>query len=134
MRETAISCLSHAPQLGTWPTTQACTLTETRTHDLSLCGMMLCSLSHISQGHTSILSPSSVTDKIPESGQQQKIRADVLTLEAAPRPGSPALVLGSRSRRRAAGGGGGNWSPGPQVPGPSSENVPEGQVTWRLAF
>lgn len=28
----------------------------------------------------------------------------------------------------------GTGSPGPRVPGPSSENVPEGQVTWRLAF
>ena len=30
----------NAPQLGTEPTTQACTLTRNRTSNLSLCGMM----------------------------------------------------------------------------------------------
>ena len=38
------------PQLGTWPTTQACALTRNQTSDLSICRLMLNPLSHTSQG------------------------------------------------------------------------------------
>ena len=38
------------PQLGTWPTTQACTLTGNRTHDLLVYRTMPSPLSHTSQG------------------------------------------------------------------------------------
>ena len=38
------------PQLGTWPTTQACALTGNRTSDLSICRPVLNPLSHTSQG------------------------------------------------------------------------------------
>ena len=40
--------LTH-PQLGTWPTTQACALTGNRTGDLSLCRMTLNPLNHAGQ-------------------------------------------------------------------------------------
>ena len=39
------------PQLGTWPTTQACAQTGTRTSDLSVCRPALNPLSHTSQGY-----------------------------------------------------------------------------------
>ena len=39
-----------SPQLGTWPTTQACALTGNRTSDLSVCRRALDPLSHTSQG------------------------------------------------------------------------------------
>ena len=39
------------PQLGTWPTTQACALTGNQTSDLSVCRMMPNPLSHTSQGY-----------------------------------------------------------------------------------
>ena len=38
------------PQLGTWPTTQACALTRNLTNDLSVCRLTLNPLSHTSQG------------------------------------------------------------------------------------
>ena len=41
--------LTHS-QLGTWPTTQACALTENRTGDLSVCEMTPNPLSHTSEG------------------------------------------------------------------------------------
>ena len=41
--------LAH-PHLGTWPTTQACTLTGNQTHDLSIHRPVLNPLSHTSQG------------------------------------------------------------------------------------
>ena len=40
------------PQLGTWPTTQACTLTGNRTDNLLVCGMTSNLLSHTSQGQS----------------------------------------------------------------------------------
>ena len=42
--------LSHAPQLGTWPATQACALTGNRTNDPLLRRPALNPLSHSSQG------------------------------------------------------------------------------------
>ena len=42
--------LTH-PQLGTWPTTQACVLTGYQTSDLSVCRPALNPVSHTSQGH-----------------------------------------------------------------------------------
>ena len=38
------------PLLGTWPTTQACALTGTRTHNALVCRLVLNPLSHTSQG------------------------------------------------------------------------------------
>ena len=38
------------PQLGAWPTTQACALTRNRTSNLSVCRTMPNPLSHTSQG------------------------------------------------------------------------------------
>ena len=43
-------CLSCAPALGAWPTTQACALTGNRTSDLLLCRPALNPLSYTSQG------------------------------------------------------------------------------------
>ena len=40
------------PQLGTWPTTQACALTGNLTSDLPVCRLALNPLSHSSQGIT----------------------------------------------------------------------------------
>ena len=42
--------LSH-PQLGTWPTTQACALAENPTSDLSVPRLAFSPLSHTSRGH-----------------------------------------------------------------------------------
>ena len=50
VRETSISCLSHASQLRTKPTTQACALTGDQTCDLSIFRTMPNQLSHSSQG------------------------------------------------------------------------------------
>ena len=44
------SVTSHMPQLGTWPVTQACTLTRNWTGNLSVCRPELNPLSHTSQG------------------------------------------------------------------------------------
>ena len=55
VRETSISCLSHAPQLGTWSTAQACATTGNCTSDLSVCRPALNPLSHTSQGPTHLL-------------------------------------------------------------------------------
>ena len=41
--------LAH-PQLGTWPITQVCALTRTRTNDLSICRPALSPLNHTSWG------------------------------------------------------------------------------------
>ena len=41
---------SHTPRLGTWPTTQACALTENRTSDPLVLRLVFSSLSHTSQG------------------------------------------------------------------------------------
>ena len=46
-RETSICYLSHAPQLGTWSTTQAHALTRNQTSDLSFCRMTSNPLSFI---------------------------------------------------------------------------------------
>ena len=58
VRETSISCLSHAPQLGSRPATQAHGLTGNRTGDLSphgtACGMMLSQLPHAGHGCSAI--------------------------------------------------------------------------------
>ena len=43
-------CLSRAPLLGIWPTTQACALTGNQTSDPSACRPVLNPLSHTSQG------------------------------------------------------------------------------------
>ena len=43
-------CLSYAPLLGTWPTTQACALTGNQTGDPLVCRLALNPLSHTSQG------------------------------------------------------------------------------------
>ena len=43
------------PQLGTWPTTQACVLTGYQTSDLSVCRPALNPLRHTSQGSFIIL-------------------------------------------------------------------------------
>ena len=43
-------CLSHAPQLGVWPATQACALTGNRTCDPLLWSPVLNPLGHTSQG------------------------------------------------------------------------------------
>ncbi|KAF6090917.1 hypothetical protein HJG60_012262 [Phyllostomus discolor] len=51
-RKTSINCLSHTPQLGMEPATQACALTGNQTSDLSLCRTMLNQLSHTGQGKT----------------------------------------------------------------------------------
>ena len=45
-----ISCLLHAPRLGTWPTTKACALTGNPTGDLSVCRAARNPLSHTIQG------------------------------------------------------------------------------------
>ena len=42
------------PQLGTWPTTQACALTRNRTHDPLFHRLVLNPLSHTSQGFCGI--------------------------------------------------------------------------------
>ena len=39
------------PQLGTWPATQACTLTGNRTSDISVCRLVLNPLSHTPKAH-----------------------------------------------------------------------------------
>ena len=52
-REALISCLLHAPQPGTKPTTQACALTGNWTGDLLVCGTMPNQLSHTGQGWNS---------------------------------------------------------------------------------
>ena len=50
-RETSMcDCLLSAPLLGTWPTTQACTLTGNQTSDPLLRSLALNPLSHASQG------------------------------------------------------------------------------------
>ena len=49
VRETSIGCLSHMPQLGTRPGTQAYALSWNWTGDLLLCGMTLDQLSHVGQ-------------------------------------------------------------------------------------
>ena len=51
VRETSMNCLLHAPQLGTWPETQACAMTGNWTGDLSVHGPALNPVSHISHGH-----------------------------------------------------------------------------------
>ena len=43
------------PQLGTWPTTQACALTGNRTGDISVCRPALNPLRHTSQGGSFLL-------------------------------------------------------------------------------
>ena len=48
VRDTSISCLSHAPLLGTWLTAQAYALTRNRTSDLLVCRPALSPLSHTS--------------------------------------------------------------------------------------
>ena len=48
--EILMGCLSHAPQLGTWPTTKACALTRNRTRDLLVYRATPNPLSHTSQG------------------------------------------------------------------------------------
>ena len=50
VRETPIGCLLHTPQLGIWPTTQACTLIGNQTSDLSVHRPALNPLTHTSQG------------------------------------------------------------------------------------
>ena len=47
-------CLSHTPQLGTWPATQACALNRNRIGDLLVCRPVLNPLSHNSQGYSLI--------------------------------------------------------------------------------
>ena len=42
------------PQMGTWPTTQACALTRNQIGDLLVCRPVLNPLSHTSQGQESI--------------------------------------------------------------------------------
>ena len=54
VRETYICCLSHDPQPGTKPATQACVLTRNRTGNLSACRSALNPLSHTSQGQKEI--------------------------------------------------------------------------------
>ena len=50
-RETSMcGCLSCAPLLGTWPTTQAGALTGNRTGDPLVCRLAINPLSHTSQG------------------------------------------------------------------------------------
>ena len=44
------------PQLGTWPTTQACALTENQTGDLSMSRSALNPLSHASRGRKNYFS------------------------------------------------------------------------------
>ena len=57
-KETSMpGCLLHAPQLGTWPTTQACALTENQTEDPLVCRPVLNPQSHTSQGYVSVLMP-----------------------------------------------------------------------------
>ena len=48
-RETLISCLLYVPQIGTKPTTQACTLTRKQTSHLLVCGTTPNQLSHTGQ-------------------------------------------------------------------------------------
>ena len=40
-KETSIGCLLHVPQVGTEPASQACALTGSQTHDLSVYDTML---------------------------------------------------------------------------------------------
>ena len=47
-RETSISCLSHAPQPGAWPETQACALTENGISDFLVGGTVPKALNHTS--------------------------------------------------------------------------------------
>ena len=47
------SPLDHSP--GTWPATQACALTRSRTSNLSVCEMMPNPLNYTSQGYTTLL-------------------------------------------------------------------------------
>ena len=49
VREASIGCLLHAPQVGTWPATQACALIGNWTGNLSPCETMLNQLSHTSR-------------------------------------------------------------------------------------
>ena len=44
-------CLSHTPQLGTWPTTQGCALAGNQIVNLLVPKMALNVLSHTSQGY-----------------------------------------------------------------------------------
>ena len=53
--EILMGCLSHAPQLGTWPTTKACALTRNRTSEISVCRTMHNPPSHTSQGSFSFM-------------------------------------------------------------------------------
>ena len=53
VRDTSIGCLSHAPNWGTWPATQACALTGNQTCDLLVLRLALSPLSHTSQGQFS---------------------------------------------------------------------------------
>ena len=48
-RDTSIGCLSHTPNLGTWPTSQAHALTGNRTDDPLVHRPALSPLSHTSQ-------------------------------------------------------------------------------------
>ena len=54
VRDTSISCLPHAPLLGTWSTTQACALAGNQTGDPSVHRPVLNPMSHTSQGYTRI--------------------------------------------------------------------------------
>ena len=64
-REKSIGCVLHAPWLGSKPATQACALTQNRTHELSVCGMTLNPLNHT--GHSRFYS---LTKKYLKSGSK----------------------------------------------------------------
>ena len=57
------------PQPGTWPTTQAYTLTRNRTCDLSVGGTMPSPLSHTTQGEAYVL----ITNYTPQKSYLQTV-------------------------------------------------------------
>ena len=56
VRETLINCLSHPPNGGTWPATQACALTRIELPIFHIEGTMPKQLSHTNQGYAGLLS------------------------------------------------------------------------------
>ena len=59
-----IHCLLLTPNLGTWPTAQACTLPGNQTSDLSVCRLALNPVSHTSQSESNFLSAHETFTKI----------------------------------------------------------------------
>ena len=71
--------LTH-PQLGSWPTTQACALSGNQTSDLLVCRLALNPLSHTSQGCTLVLIQQSYTTKVGNF-LKEKLKLVLLTFQ-----------------------------------------------------